>query len=527
MITRVGDVYDGVFGREAELAAVEALLAAAPKGFALLSIEGDPGIGKTTVWREALRRARAAGFRVLSTRPTQSEASLSLAGLTDLFGHADDALTARLAAPQQEAFRAALLQTSAPSRGIDERALCAAVLSTLRLLAETSPLLVAVDDAQWLDTPSARALAFAVRRLDTEQVAVLATVRTTPTRAPTFDHVAEPARRRVLRLGPLSVAALHEAIKLRTGRSLPRPVIVQLANASGGNPFHAIEIAAELGDQPLDTGRLPVPASLTDLIASRLRRLPGPTRDAVLAAALLSRPTTEVVDGGALEPAQRAGIVLIDGAHIRFTHPLFASAIERHAGGAERRRVHHALAELLADPEERARHAALGAERPDELIAGTLESAATMARSRGAPAASAELLELSIALTPPRDDSGRATRRVAAAASWFDAGDLTRAQTMLEEACATEALAPPRRAQALGLLGQLHSRRSSFAQALAVGQQGLEAAAGDPALRAELEMDVAFYSASVGDVPSAVVHAHLAVEAAEQAGVPALLADTL
>jgi DNA-binding CsgD family transcriptional regulator len=515
-----------VVGRESELAATDALLDDACKAFMVLVLEGEPGIGKTTVWREALRRAAARGMPMLLTIPTQAEAALSFAGLADLFGRVDHALIERLPAPQRDALRAALLQVPAPERGIDERALCAAVLSLLRLMSAQHPMLIAVDDAQWLDTASARVLSFAVRRLQLEPIGVLTTVRTGTVRSPTFDRAAEAERHRSVRLKPLTVAALHELIKQRTGRSLGRPLMVQLASACGGNPLYALEIATQLGDQPLEAGRLPAPASLVEMVASRVKRLPAPTRSAVLMAAMLSRPTSDVVDRRALEPAERAGMVSIDAGQIRFIHPLFVSAIQNQAGTVERRRMHHQLAEVVVDPEERARHAALGAELPDADIAGELGDAAAGARSRGASAAAAELLELAIGLTPFDDENARASRRVDAAASWFNAGDLGRAQAMLEQALATP-LAAPMRAHALELMGQLHARRSSFAEALAVGLQALEFAAGDAALTADLEMDVAYYSASSGDVPSAVEHAQRAAAAAEQAGSPGVLGDAL
>ena len=229
---------EALLGRERKLAAVDELLHAARSGFAVLALEGEPGIGKTTVFREALRRATSRQVNVIATNPTEAEAALSLAGLADVFAGVDDSITGGLPPPQRDALAAVLLQAPDPEHGIDERALCATVLSLLRLMSAQGPLLVAVDDAHWLDTPSSRALSFAVRRLGTEPIGCLVTVRT-GSRSGTFERAARIEARRTVQLGPLSVGALHAAIKQRTGRSLSRPVIVQLTQACGGNPFYA------------------------------------------------------------------------------------------------------------------------------------------------------------------------------------------------------------------------------------------------------------------------------------------------
>lgn len=516
---------DAVVGRDAEFATVDAFLHRAQTRFAVLTLEGEAGIGKTTVWRESLRRASAGGFHTMLTRPRQAEAALSFTALMDLFDELGDTELDRLPEPQRDAISAALLRTDAPAVGIDERALCAAVLSLLRLLSTARPLLIAVDDAQWLDVPSDRALSFVVRRLQAERVGFLVTARTGAGHRATFDRAADRERRTSVRLGPLSVAALHETIKQHTGRSLPRPLMVRLTAACGGNPFYALEVAEELGDQPQPAARLPVPATLTELVASRVRRLPQPTRHALLAAAMLSRPAVDHVDREALRPAERVGIVSIDSGRINFVHPLFAAAIQSQAGDAEQRRMHRSLAHALDDPEEQARHAALSVEGPDAAIAAALESAATLSRSRGAPAAAAELLELAVALTPSGDEDEGSSRRLAAATSWFDAGDLARSQAMSEEAVAGTHDASLR-ARALHLLGQVHARRSSYARALECAEQALDAAP-DDALRAELEMDIGYYATSLGKVPLAMLHTGRAVSAAEQARSPGLLAEAL
>src|SRR5262249_42392024 len=143
-----------VVGREGELAHVERLLDEAAGGFACLRLEGRPGIGKTTIWQRAVARARERGFATLSCRPSQSEAKLSFAGLGDLLGTVADAFLDGLPRPQQRALDAALLRGDVVQRAPDRRTVGVALLSVLRRLTECAPVIVAVDDAQWLDRPS-------------------------------------------------------------------------------------------------------------------------------------------------------------------------------------------------------------------------------------------------------------------------------------------------------------------------------------------------------------------------------------
>ncbi|MHB8531912.1 MAG: AAA family ATPase [Solirubrobacteraceae bacterium] len=515
-----------VLGRDAELRAVDGFLDSARTRFAVLTVEGDAGIGKTTVWREGVRRARARGARLLQTRPSEAEASLSYAGLADLFDAVGDAAVGELAPPMRDAISAALLRAPVPRGGIDERALSAGVLSLLRLLSAEGAIVVAVDDAQWLDTPSARVLSFAARRLDAEAVGIIVTIRTPTSLQLRFDCVPEASRRQTIALGPMSVGALHALIKQHTQRSLPRPTLVQIAGICAGNPFYALEIAAALPERPSRAGPLQVPPSLTELVVGRLGKLPAPTRRALLTAAALSQPSTAVVDETALGAARRAGIVSIDQGRIQFAHPLLASALYGRAGLEERRSLHRRLAGVVTEPEERARHAALGAAEPDAAIARELDEAAVLARARGAPGAAAELLELAVGLTPTSEHDLRATRLVAGAGFRFDAGDLIGAQANLEQAQAGPLAGGPR-ARALHLMGQIHARRTSFTEAAAVAAQALEAAAGDSGLIAEIELDLAYYSISLGDLAGAAAHARGAVAAAERAGDTGALGDAL
>lgn len=515
-----------VVGRSKEVAALDRFLASVGRGFGVLAIEGEAGIGKTTVWREGVRQAGERGATVLVARATEQELGLSFAGLADLFGPLGDELLEGLPAPQRDALWTALLKAPLSDRGVDERAVSASVLSVLRLLSAQGQVVVAVDDAQWLDSPSARALAFAVRRLDTEAVGVLATVGTGGGAVDSFDRAADPAKRTEVMLGPLSVAALHELIKGNLGVAYSRPVIVRIAEASGGNPFYALEIAAELAHHRAGRDRLQVPASLAGLLEGRIAGLPERTQEALLVCALLSCPTPEQVDVEAVEGAEAARIVSIERDRIRFSHPLLASAVCNRVPPAERRRVHRKLAELALGPEERARHLALGSVRPDEAIARELDAAAELAGLRGAPQVAAELTELALDLTAATNEAARMARSFSAARFWFDAGDLARSEETIRSVLA---LLPggKLRVDTLALLGQLHARRNSFAQALAAATQALEWAGPDGLVRGAIELDLSYYLVNLGDFVGARQHAQAAVQAMEATETCGALADGL
>ena len=500
-----------VVGRQTELSALDALCERAGTRFAALCVQGEPGIGKTTVWREGVRRAREVGMRALVTRATELEAGLTFTGLMDLLAPVDDGHLSRLPAPQREALTAALLRAAPGKPGIDERSLFAGVVSLLRVLSEDGPLLVAVDDAQWLDHGSARALEFAMRRLEAERVGVLSAVRTGGPPNCTFDVAAGP-NRQVLTVGPLTADALHEVVVQRTGLRLARPLLVQVAKLCGGNPFYALEVATELARHPASEVRLVVPPALGQLVAGRLERLPEHTREALLVAAALAKPTTRLVDLEALEPAEQEGIVLVSGGRVEFAHPLFASAVYKQAGAAARRRAHRRLAAVVPEPEERARHLALGSDRPDSSIADQLDRAATLVAGRGAPEAAGELVELAIGFTPEQACHERGTRMLALARFCLASGDFDRAQDLLDAPELSGQAEPGLRARALHLLCQLHWRRHSFTDAVAAATQALELAAGDETLLAEIELDLAYCYTNVGDITGAVTEARSAVQ---------------
>jgi AAA ATPase domain len=164
-------------GREAELAEVDASLGDLQSASCALAVEGEPGIGKTTIWQQAVDRARRAGLLALTCRPAAAEAKLSFSGLSDMLAEIDHDALGALPDLQRNALEVALLRSAPERPTLDRRLVATALLSLVRRLAETQPVLLAVDDAQWLDAPTSGVLAFAARRLEREPVGVLCAFR--------------------------------------------------------------------------------------------------------------------------------------------------------------------------------------------------------------------------------------------------------------------------------------------------------------------------------------------------------------
>ncbi|HEV8420435.1 MAG TPA: AAA family ATPase, partial [Actinomycetota bacterium] len=373
---------DGIIGRENELAAIGAFLASVRDGPAGLVLHGEPGIGHTMLWKEAVATARRQGFRVLACRPVQSETRLSYGGIGDLLEEVLDDVLPSLPEPQRNALEVALLRAAATHGHPDQRAASLAVLGALRVLADSHPVLVAVDDVEWLDTSSARLLRFALHRLKDESVGIQLSVRSGDAEQDPLGLSAELPIGRVtgLRVGPLDVKAIDRVLRSRLGTSLQRTTLVQLHRTSGGNPFFALEIARSLLEKQLaaEPGHaLPVPDSLQDLIRDRLARLPAEARRELQIVAALSQPTISLVeaaskgrrDANGLRPAIEAGVLEVEGERLRFSHQLLASAVYHSMTPDHQQRLHRSLAEIVTDPEERARHLALSVEGPDSDVA--------------------------------------------------------------------------------------------------------------------------------------------------------------
>ena len=387
-----------VIGRDHELHSIEAFLERINDGPVALVLSGEAGIGKTILWEAGVEQATERYGRVLSHRSVEAEALLSFAGLSDLLAPVFDDVAPALAPLRRRALEVALLLAEPGNESSDPRAIGLALLDVLRMLVEDSPVVVALDDVQWLDTSSAAVLQIALRRLRDERVGLLATLRKMPGVAAPFELERAFPDERLQRLwvGPLSLGALHHLLREQLGLELTRPELARVQETAGGNPFFALELGRELirTNTRAAAGRtLRVPESLHELLGGRLARLPTETFAVVLHAAALARPTVEVVALAhgdrevvleALDAAVREGVVELEDSRIRFAHPLLASICYEQAPVRMRRSVHETLAGAVMDLEERARHLALAAEGPDAAVASELDAAAERAAARGA-----------------------------------------------------------------------------------------------------------------------------------------------
>jgi len=490
----------GLVGREAELDVIDSFLRGAGGLPAGLVLEGSPGIGKTTLWRHGVGAAGAVR-RVLVASPVVAEADLSFTTLADLLTDVVEPVLPQLAPPQRHALEVALLLREVAGSTPEPRAVGFALLSALKILASHEALMVAIDDVQWLDASSESVLSFAVRRLKTEPVGFFLTRRLEPGHElpSRLEHALDPERLRRVCVGPLTFGALQRMLRERLDARLPRPTVRRVWEASGGNPFFALEIARNLQariGQIAPGEPLPVSDDLSRLVHDRIVALPTLDQSALWLAAAASTPTVDLVrraldtkSDDLLKHAMTARIVEVSGDRIKFTHPLFASAVYTMLEASERRNRHRRLAGVLEDPEERARHLARAAENPDAATAVALEAAATRARSRGTTGAAAELCAEAVRLTPVSAADDHWRRLTACAAYHFESGDTASARRLLEQAVAE---APPgaRRAQALSRLArvQLYGDRPTSATLF---EQGLVEAGDDLSVRWDSEEGLA------------------------------------
>ncbi|MGH2961860.1 MAG: ATP-binding protein [Solirubrobacterales bacterium] len=387
-----------LLGRSPELEQIGRLVADAREGHGrALLIVGEPGIGKTSVLAEAV--ALADDLHVIDAEATEAEANLPYALLGETVAPLLKGLP-ELPERQANAIRAALALEPSPDLAGDRFATCAAFLSLLARAAERKPLLVVVDDAQWLDSPSAECLTYAARRLAEARVALLAASRPSSEGPLLGSNVLER-----LNLSGLD----NEDARALLGASTPEAtssVVESLVEMAAGNPLALRELPAQLSEGqrlglvPID--HVPVAgAALLEAFESRLAALGADDRAAVVvASAAVGRELAPVVgacrdlgiETSALERAETAGVLIIGEDRLAFSHPLVKAVAYERTTPAERRRAHGALSGHCG-PDARAWHLAAATVGPDAEVADLLDGAARRAIARGAHSVAADALQ--------------------------------------------------------------------------------------------------------------------------------------
>ena len=413
----------------------------------------------------------------------------------------DDAELVCLPDPQRYALRVAMLREEPRGEpaGPDPRAVGVALSNLLRGLSADGPLLVAVDDAHWLDTGSAAALVFAARRLVGDPVRWLLGRRGSEEARlpPVLASWLTGGEVERLNIPPLDAADLRRLLLQRVGGTIPAATLRRIADASGGNPLFALEIARVVQESGADIdpmSDLPIPERIMALLSSQVGSLPKATRSVLAVAALLDRPMVaqlaEIVGAGvgrALARAVDAGIVRLDAGVVVFTHPLRAYAARSGLDAGRTRTMHARLAGVVTDPERRARHLALAADGPDELVAAALENAADRARSRGASEAAIELAGLAWRFTPDAESDAVIRRRAMEARLLIIGGtDPEHARVRAEQLLALSAPGPAR-AEALRIMGWLQLSGLQVSKATELFREAIAEVGPDSIIRMQAE----------------------------------------
>lgn len=430
-----------VIGRVAERAAIDDLLAAARGGRSgSLVIRGEPGIGKSTLLSYASEQAK--DMTVLSARGYESESEIPFAGLADLIRPVLGLLE-RLPAPQAAALQSAM-SLGPPTSG-DRFSVCAATVGVLAAAAGEKPLLVIVDDLQWLDVSSREAILFAARRLHADGIGLLMASRSSgEAGGPEYDFAGLPE----LRLEGLDDADGDELARQLLPAASPE-LRRQIYQDTAGNPLGIQELCVqETGPRRPVTAPAGIPAQsrLNRALWGRLSELPERTRQALVIVAAAPGAQTDVVLLAAREagldladfaPAESAGLLVIEGQQIAFRHPLLRSVLYGAVSMHERAAAHAALAAVLARmpgdaaADDRAWHLAVATLPPDDEVSGLLADAATRARRRGGNLEAARAFEQAARFGSA---AGRAALLLRAARCWQLAGRTGRVLPLLDEA---------------------------------------------------------------------------------------------
>jgi DNA-binding CsgD family transcriptional regulator len=495
-------------GRDDEVAAVVAFVAGEGEDRVLVLV-GDAGIGKTTIVHAALERARPSDLRVFGIRLSAGEAELPFAALADLIEEAGDEGLEELAAPQREAIEIALGRADGR---LNEHSLSRGLLELLRGWTAAGPLLLVIDDVQWLDRPTASALSFALRRVGPIGLRVLVVLRGADAAAATELPLGLAAWEEVreVTVGPLSVTAIGALLRDRLGVQLPRPQVQAVHEMSGGNPLFAVELARQGM-----SGRVEG-TTLMGVLADRLRALEPGAKSAVSVAASALRPSPDLllaagVSRAELHAAIESGVLEQAGERLAFTHPLFRTVAYELLLPDERREIHRRLAAVSEDPVEQGHHVSRATTGPDLQAANAVGAAAEKAAGRGDHAGAAGLYRRAGELAPQLDRTDEWDLR--ASAELALAGDI---ETSVVLARGLVARLPPggRRARARHMMVMGMSYEEGMQELAAA----LTDARGDHAAEAEIHVYMSEFAVGMCRLDEAVSHARSAAELADRAG---------
>jgi len=463
---------------------------------AVLAIAGEAGAGKSTLLLAGIAVAEEAGCRVLRSEPSASDADAPFAGLSDLLAGIFPEVADRIPGPQREALEVALLLRSAGGTPHTAHAVGLAVLAALRSFLEAGPVLVAIDDVQWLDAGSLDALAFATRRITAGSLGVLLAARTQALADPlTVDApplpdswrelcTAVPGARQI-DLAPLDQRQVQDLLPPTATAAQARLIAAQ----SRGNPFWALQVAASQ-----HAAEAPVPELAMSLSRRLARSLTQPAADALAVVAAAGRLTLADVTSvlghltddplAALDAAVLAGVVVEAAGRFAAAHPLIGAAAVKSLPPGRRLSIYKCLAETAGSPESHAHFAALAAgPGPDPDVADALDAAAEAAHARAANAAAGQFAARAVTFSPPADPSAVIRRRIRAAELLFQAGDIDGAVEHLE-ALDIDGLQIDELERALPLLTDVVELARGPAAARAIIAREVDTAGPDPRRRA-------------------------------------------
>jgi DNA-binding CsgD family transcriptional regulator len=387
----------------------------------------------------------------------------------------------------------------------DQRAVSVATVGLLRALTDDGrPVVIAIDDLQWLDGSSAAILAFGLRRTADRPIGLLLSMRGTLPHTDRLNLGREVPLERfeTLRVGPLPLAALHRLFMERLGQSFPRLVLFRIEQAANGNPFYALEIARALNrsTRPVNLGEpLPVPESLGATMGERIAALPQNARNLLALAAAGGEPSLDDLErahGSAvteeLQPAIAEAIVELDRGSVRFTHPLLSQAVLASVEAPRLRAIHATLAATATSDDARARHLGQAADGRDETAAHALAEAAARARSRGASLDASSLYDQASDLAPDSlADLATHWATLAAECVFVDLSDAVASDAILERAI-HRARVGPARSHALSLRAIVQYYHGRVPEAVNLCEQALREVGDDRELRARVLVRLSF-----------------------------------